>query len=179
VALALLGAALFAVTAFCVLPVVNSITGLAAEVEEKREVLGRLQDTRQAEADAQGLKAEADALDVDRLVLAGASDALKAASLQTVLADIATAQGLRFQSTRSLPPRERNTVRLIGVEASFEASLAELQGLLNAVDIHKPVLIVSGLHVAAAPGAVVNPETAGDRLTVRLEILAPASAGKG
>ena len=156
-------------------PIADKIASLRSEIAEKRSVLGRLQDEHRIVEEARELAARASAIDFSKLLLAGDSEALKAASLQSALAAIAAENGLRFRSTRTLPAREEASVRFVGVEASFEASLADVQKMLIAISAYRPMLSVTGLRMALAPAATLEPETAGNLLDVSIEVLGPAA----
>jgi len=174
-ALGLLVAAVAALWFVGLAPLADKISRGNDEVAEKRVLLGRLQNGRAMEAEARALAQRSAAIDLPSLLIAGESEALKAANLQAALAAIAAANGLRFRSTRVLPARTESGVQLVAVEASFESSLADIQKMLLAMADHKPMLSVSGLRVSLAPTAALDPESAGSLLEVSMEVAAPAA----
>lgn len=160
-------------------PLSAEITGLDAEIEAKRAILGRFLDVAPLEAEAKAKASVSKNVDLAALMLPGDNDALKAAGLQTALAEIIAVEGLRFRSTRALPPREHDKIRLITIEAGFEATLEQLSKILAAVDAHKPLLTVSGLRLAVAPGAVIDPDSLGNVLDIQFEVAGAAGRVKG
>ncbi|MEQ1718043.1 MAG: type II secretion system protein GspM [Hyphomicrobium sp.] len=173
-ALALLASVLAGFGVFVVAPFAAQLSALATGLQNKREILGRLNDFSRDNGEALALQARLKSRDVESLVLTGSSDALKAARLQTALSDMAATHSLRLRSTRALTPRTRDTLRLIGVEAGFEASLEQLQAILLAIDAHQPVMVVSQLHIAAAPAVSLDATASGAVLDITLEVLAAA-----
>ncbi|MEQ1717732.1 MAG: type II secretion system protein GspM [Hyphomicrobium sp.] len=178
-AVALLLAALATLWMAVLSPLSAAITGLGDEIEAKRAVLGRFLDVAPLETEAKAKASESNSVDLAALVLSGDNDALKAAGLQTALSEIIAEQGLRFRSTRALPPREQDKIRLITIEAGFEATLDQLSKILVAIDAHKPLLSVSGLRLAAAPGAAIDPASAGNVLDIQFEVTGAAGRVKG
>lgn len=173
-ALVLLGIVVAAALAVVVAPVSARLTALSGEIAGKREVLGRLLDTQALKTRAADLTALARKSDIAPLLIGGESDALKAARLQAALEDIAEGQGLRFRSTRTMSPREAAGVRLIAIEASFDATLAQVQQVLTAIRTHTPLLAVMALRMAPSASAALDTEKTGDVLDVRIEVAGPA-----
>jgi hypothetical protein len=143
VALLLLALALAAIVA--VVPLRARFAELRGQIETERVLLGRFaaiaaRDTAAYErAGRSALQSGA--------YLKGESEPLVAAGLQTILAQLAAADRVRFHSTRALPPRERNATRLIGVSVQFKAEIEQLRALLFRIEGHRPFLFVEGLHV--------------------------------
>lgn len=174
-ALGLLAAVVAAIWFAGLAPLADRISRGDEEISGKRLLLGKLQNARAMEAEARELGKRSAALDLPSLLVAGESEPLKAANLQAALAGIAAANGLRFRSTRVLPTRVEDGVQLVAVEASFEASLADIQKMLLTMADHKPMLAVSSLRVSLAPTAALDPESAGSVLEVSMEVAAPAA----
>ena len=134
-------------------PAVSTIQQQDAKIIEQREVLGRLLSAESLAGDASALEQKSKSLDIGRLTLKGESDPLRTAELQTALTKIVAALGLRLKSTRALPARDAEGVRLIGIQAQFQATLAQLQKILLAIDANEPILVIEALRVVAAAGA--------------------------
>jgi hypothetical protein len=77
---------------------------------------------------------------------------------------------VRFASTRALPPRERDSARLIGVSVQFKAEIEQLRALLFRIEGHRPFLFIEGLQVRpVSPFSQSSPELNG-LLDVRFEV---------
>jgi hypothetical protein len=153
-----------------VVPLTSRVAELREEVEAERIVLGRFA----AVAARRGETAEYERIGRAALesgtYLKGESEALVAAGLQTTLAQLAAAGRVRFASTRALPPRERDTMRLIGVSVQFKAEIDQLRALLFRIESHRPFLFVEGLQVRpVSPFSQSSPELNG-LLDVRLDV---------
>src|SRR6185295_12887728 len=146
-AVALLLLVIAGVASTTVLPLTARVSELREETEAERVVLGRFaavaaRSSETAEHDRIGRAAlESGAY------LKGDSEALMAAGLQTTLAQLAAANRVRFASTRALPPRERDSARLIGVSVQFKAEIEQLRALLFRIESHRPFLFIEGLQV--------------------------------
>lgn len=174
-ALLLLALALAAAALFIAAPLAQTLLGLDAAVKDKRATLGRLADTRRAEAEAQSLALSLSRSQAESLYLPGDSDAMRFANLQTALTAIAEAQGVRLRSTRAIKPAEAGGPALVAAAASFEASMAQLQEMLLAIDRHEPMLIAADIRIVPAASAA----DAGETLEVELEVRAPVADNKG
>jgi hypothetical protein len=169
-AVALLVLLVAGVASTTVLPLTARVAELGGEIETERVVLGRLA------AVAARLSETAEHERIGRAALEsgaylkGDSEALMAAGLQTTLAQLATANRVRFASTRALPPRERDAIQLIGVSVQFKTEIEQLRGLLFRIESHKPFLFVEGLQVRpVSPFSQSTPELNG-LLDVRLDV---------
>lgn len=178
-AIALLAVALGLVALVMVVPFTARVAGLREQVEAQRVLLGRFvevaaQESQAAEYDRIGRSA----LD-SGAYLKGESEALIAAGLQTVLAELAAANRVRFHSTRALPGRERDEARLIGVRVQFNAEIEQVRALLYRIETHRPFLFVEALQIQpVSPYSQRDPEQAGV-LDVRLDVFGAISGKKG
>jgi type II secretion system (T2SS) protein M len=168
VALLLLVIAGVAVTT--AMPLTGRVAELRDELAAERVVLGRLavvaaRSSETVEHERIGRSAlESGAY------LKGESEALMAAGLQTTLAQLGAANRVRFASTRALPPRERDAIRLIGVSVQFKADIDQLRAVLFRIESHRPFLFIEGLQVRpASPFSQSSPELNG-LLDVRLDV---------
>ncbi len=158
-------------------PLVNTIRDQNAKTLEHREVLGRLASAENMAGEASALQQKSKSIDIGKLTLKGDSDPLRTAELQTELTKIVTALGLRLKSTRALPARDAEGVRLVGVQAQFQATLAQLQKILLAIEESEPILVIEALRVAAAPGST-DPKTEAP-LDINIEVFGATGTGKG
>ncbi len=176
-ALSLLAAAIVGFWSFVWTPVTTSILGQDAKILEQREVLGRLLSAETLAGDASTLEQKSKSIDIGRLTLKGDSDPLRTAELQTTLTKIVATLGLRLKSTRALPARDAEGVRLIGVQAQFQASLAQLQKILLAIEESDAILTIEALRIVAAAGAT-DPKTEAP-LDVNIDVFGATGTVKG
>jgi general secretion pathway protein M len=169
-AVGLLAAAISLVALLTVVPFAGWIGGLREQIEAERVLLGRFaaiaaQENQAAEYDRLGRAAvESGAY------LKGESEALKVAGLQTMLAEFAAANRVRFHSTRALQARERNDTRLVGVRVHFNARIEQVRALLHRIEASRPFLFVEALQIQpVSPFSQRDPEQAGV-LDVRLDV---------
>jgi general secretion pathway protein M len=161
-----------------VVPFAGRIGELREQIDAQRGLLGRFA----AVAAQQGQLADFDrvgraAID-SNAYLKGESDALKAAALQTILAELAAANRVRFSSTRVLPGRERDDVRLIGVRVQFNAEMEQLRAILYRIEAYRPLLFVEALQVQPiSPFSQRDPEQMGV-LDVRLDVFGATPSKK-
>jgi general secretion pathway protein M len=87
------------------------------------------------------------AMDSDSLTLAGASDALAAAGLQSRLEPLAAASGMTIGSTEILPAETEDDYRRIGLRLIVSGSYEALLELLAAIDSGRPPLVVDNLQI--------------------------------
>ena len=155
----------------------TTIAGQNAQILEQREVLGRLLSAETLAGDASTLEQKSKSLDIGKLTLKGGSDPLRTAELQTTLTKIVATLGLRLKSTRALPARDAEGVRLIGVQAQFQASLAQLQKILLAIEESDAILTIEALRIVAAAGAT-DPKTEAP-LDVNIDVFGATGTVKG
>lgn len=170
-ALALLAGVAALCYALVVAPVERHVATLVERIEREQALLARLGDGLPATATTE--PDEASRREAERLFLAGQSDAVMAARLEAILRTAARdAPEIRTTSTRTLAPREVESLRLVGLEARFSASLASLQQLLLALDSVRPVVLVQTLQVSPATGP--GADSGEPRLDVRIEVYGAA-----
>jgi len=162
-----------------VVPLTARVAGLRDQIETERVLLGKFMAVAVREGDA----AELDRVSRSALesgpYLKGESEALMAASLQTMLAQLATADRVRFQSTRALPARERNETRLIGVSVQFHAEIEQVRALLFRIETHRPLLFVEGLQIRAVSPFSQRDAAQAGVLEVRLDVFGAIPGKKG
>lgn len=152
-ALALLAAVLAGVTFGIALPVIGRFSDLDEKIATQRGLLGRFMTAGTANSAPQdGLSQTA----IDQTYLAGETDALRLASLQATLNDVAAAQKIRLASTRAMDAVEQGNVRLLGLQVQVSTSLATLQTMLFDVEKSRSNMIVDALHITRAPESAAN-----------------------
>lgn len=170
VAVALLVAVVAVVALVTVVPFAVRVSDLQERIEAERVLLGRFAAIVAQEGEAAEFDRVGQAAASSGAYLKGESEALKAAALQTMLTEIAAANRIRFHSTRTLSPRERDETRLIGVRVQFNARIEQVRALLHRIEASRPFLFVEGLQIQpVSPFSQRDPEQAG-LLDVRLDV---------
>lgn len=178
-AVALLIGAACLVYALIIAPLSARFFGVRTEIGEQRLLLGKLT-AAAARAGMERESAGRPAFDSDGAAfLAGGSDALRLAELQSLAAKAAEAEGIQIKSTRALPSRERDGLRLLGIEAQLSARVEQLQRILFKLESGRPLLLVETLQISAPPLLSDDNPAAGAMLDVRLGLLGAASSQKG
>ncbi len=178
-AVALLAVVVAFAASATVVPLTARVAGLRDQIETERVLLGKFMAVAAQEGDAAELdRASRSALE-SGAYLKGESEALMAASLQTMLAQLATADRVRFQSARALPARERNATRLIGVSVQFHAGIEQVRALLFRIETHRPLLFVEGLQVRAVSPFSQRDAAQAGVLEVRLDVFGAIPGKKG
>jgi hypothetical protein len=169
-AVALLLAALGLGAMLTVVPLAARVGELREEIATERALLGRFAAVAARQGETEELERAGRAALESGAYLKGESEALTAAGLQTALAQLAAANRVRFRSTRALPPRERDSTRLIGVGVQFKADVAQLCALLFRIESHRPFLFVEGLQVRPLSPYSQRDSELNGMLDVRLEV---------
>jgi hypothetical protein len=151
-------------------PLLAAYDDRATSLADTRATTARLQD---GAANIPELRRALDELhasvDLDRLTLAGTSDALAAAKLQATLADIVSASGSKIASTEIMPAQPNHEFRRIAIRVSLSGDLTVLTKTLAGIDAARPPLFVDHLELrsTATPG---HGDAATPALTIAMEI---------
>ena len=133
-------------------PVLSSYDIRAQVLEQRRETVRRYEN---AVRDLPRLRASAkqrrDVGQQAELLLAGSSDAVAAAALQSSLKDMIEGEGAKIASASTLPPELAGDFRRVGVRVAFSGNLQLLTTVLLDVEGAQPALAVGNveLHVAS------------------------------
>ncbi len=154
IALTLIAAAVFWVAA--VAPLIGWYQDRAAALAQQQALAVRMAalskeiPALRAAVSAAGLQS-AD----NQLLLAGGTDAIAGANLQSALQDLATQAGTSLDSAELLPVQPAGTLRRIGMQVSVTAAWPVLIALLEAIGTARPRMIVGDLSVInnSQPGA--------------------------
>jgi general secretion pathway protein M len=84
------------------------------------------------------------------MLLAGDSDAIAAANLQSAVQGLATTSGLSLDSVAMVPEEPVGALRKIGVAVSLTTTWPALVALLGAIDTAQPRMITDDLVVTAS-----------------------------
>ncbi len=154
-AVALLGAAIAAAYFLVARPVLAHIAALEERLQSERRLSGRyveaLGGATQPVGDATDGKAASleEIESAEPLMLSGSSQAVRAASLQAIVTGLAEEAAVRLTSTRVAEAQESGELALLGLEAGFEATDAELQTFLILLEAARPVLLLEVLSIDA------------------------------
>lgn len=146
-AVALLLLSLSVVASLTIVPLVAHVASLNEQIDAERIALGRFAQTAAREHEAADYERAGRATLSSGAYLKGDTEALTAAALQGLLAQVAAASGLRFHSTRILPSRERDGLQLIGVRVQFNGDIEQLRAFLHRLETNRPFLFVDALHI--------------------------------
>jgi hypothetical protein len=171
-AVGLLLAAAGAAFMLLVLPLIGQFDGVRAEIDRQRELLGRFEAFAANRDTAETVAEQAKAAMQGGLFLGGETDALRTANLQALVTDVADKNGVRLSSTRALPVQEQDGLRLIGVQAEFEADMKRLQAVIAAIEARRPVLFVQSVQIAP----LASRRRDSDELKVRFGIFGAVAA---
>ena len=144
-AIGLLLAALAVVASVTILPVAARIGELREQIEGERIALGRFAALAVLQDKVAEMQRAGRAAGESGAYLKGESDSLRAASLQTFLSELAGANSVRLSSTRALPPRDTDDLRLVGTRVQFIADIEQLREMLYAIESTQPFLFVEAL----------------------------------
>lgn len=131
----------------------------AGELLQRYERLAAARPTLEAEVRASGQVGASDAY------LAGETDGLAAAALQSRVASLMSASGAVLNSIQVLPAREEAGLRRVTLRVQMSAAIEPLVKILYALETEKPVLFVDNLDIqgrqqlhqlAATGGALIT-----------------------
>ncbi len=94
----------------------------------------------------------------DQILLAGTTDAIAGANLQSALQDLANQAGTSLDSAALLPVQPAGALRRIGMQVSVTTSLPVLVALLEAIGTARPRMIVSALSIINTGTPAVDQE---------------------
>lgn len=169
-AVALLLLAIAAVVSVTVVPLQLTIADLQERIEQERETLSRFGAVERDEALRRELDRRTQAVRANGLFLDGESESIRMASLQSLVTEIAAASGIKPRSIRNLPARERNQLRLLGVQLQFSAPIEPLRRLLFAIEEQRRVLLIDSLQISPLPGAWLGNDEQRGMLDVRFDV---------
>ena len=146
-AIVLLVVTIAAAAALTVVPVWSRVTELQDNIETERMTLGRLQAITSGETKTSDIERLTKAAREQGIFLAGESESIRFANLQSQLNEIVSAYGVKPRSTRNLPAREHNDLRLLGVQLQIVAPIEQLQKILFDIEQHKPILMIDAVQI--------------------------------
>ena len=178
-ALALLFIAFAAVCLATIVPLAAKFYDLQERIDQERSILGRLNSVTIDDRISVDSVQQAIAKRINALVVPGESESIRVAAVQSQLMAILNQNRVKPRSTRNLPSRERNGLRLVGVQVQLAAQIEQLQAALLAIEAHRPYLIVDAMHVTAASAAIGAGDDIRGLLDVRLDVFGVENPPKG
>lgn len=134
-------------------PVLGWYQARQDELVQQRALAAHKQALAQAMPALQTALAHATPSAQSAALLAGNSDAIAGANLQSLLTDLAIQAGTSLDSAALVPAQPLGGLRQIGLRVSLTASWPAFVGLLTAVETTSPRLVVDGLTLTGAPAA--------------------------
>ena len=135
-----------------VVPFRNHTSAAGETLRQERALLERVRSIAERADQASDLESRASEVEGSAVFLQGGTDAIKTASLQSLIGELAERSGIRLRSARALQPREIEGARLIGVQVQLVCDTEHLQSLLVAIEDSVPLLIVEQVQIVNSPG---------------------------
>ena len=177
-AVGLLVAPLGALGYFVANPIVGHIGELKEQIEQERLLAGRLTALTGDDSAKRALEQQTKQAKASGLFIEGESESIRFAALQSNISAIAGANGVKLRSARNLPARDKNELRLVGVQLQLTAPIDKLQKILLDIEQHKPALFVEFLQITPAFAARSVDDEVG-MLEARFDVYAVESRQKG
>lgn len=134
------------------------ISDLKTQINEQRILLGRLEEV--IEKRKRGGEESFALIERtnEKLLIQGATDAVRAANVLNLIAQTTRQQGVRMKSTNSIASYTSNGLRFIGVQVTMTATLKQIQNILIALERAKPYVFVATLDVQQTNVVGADPE---------------------
>jgi hypothetical protein len=179
IAIALLAVPVAAVGLLAVVPLWAHVASLKERIEQERTVDGRLSQIASDETAKRALEAQTKAARSAGLFIEGESESIRLSALQSNLAGIAAANGIKLRSARNLPSRDKNDLRLVGVQLQLVAPIAKLQKILLEIEQAKPALFVDSMQITPLTLSRVTDGEEPGLLDARFDVFAVETRQKG
>src|SRR5262245_1469611 len=171
-ALGLLVAVLAVLTLGVAMPNGQRFEGRVATIEEQQRQLEQFTAAADQEATVRSLEQRRAAEFALGEFLPGDSEQGVQTNLQTTIAGIAQANGVRILSARRLPDRERAPFKLTGVGISVVTDIESCQKLLHAIETGRPYLLVEAADISSQGGGANVTREGPPLIEARLDIFA-------
>ena len=160
------------------LPAISTLLGWREDVKQRLELANQAlakygDQAGRVAALKETLSALASSADDDRYLIAGATDALASAALQTHAKQLVEAGGGNIQSLQILPAKAEATLSWIGVRVQFTARSEDLQRIVYSIETTAPLLTIDALEIRQerlSAGASGMDGQHGGNLVVQLEV---------
>lgn len=155
------------------------ISDLQDRIWQERLILSRLTEFTNEERAKRVLDQETKSAKSFGLFIEGESETIRLSTLQSNLSSIVSANGIKLRSARNLPPREKNELRLLGVQLQLIAPLDKLQKILLDIEQAKPTLFVDALQIMPTVTSRLPDDEQPGLLDVRFDVFAVETRQKG
>jgi general secretion pathway protein M len=163
-ALAIAALLLGVVYAAVVVPLSDVYAANAQALNDRRAVLMRYEKAAQDLPRLRGDASEREQQTGRGPLLAGSSDAVAAADLQSMLKDLVEQGGATLESAQTLPAETMGSLRRVGVRLAFDGSLDLLTSVLLGTETSNPVLSVGGLELHSSD------DDSDEELTIAMDV---------
>ena len=178
-AVALLVVPVGAVGFAAVYPILSHVADLQDRIGQERLMLGKLTSLTSDDSAKRILEEQTKTARASGIFIEGESESIRLSTLQSNLSAIAAANGVKLRSARNLASRDKNDLRLIGVQLQLAAPLDKLQKLLLDLEQAKPALFVDALQITPlAVSRSADDEQVG-LLDARFDVFAVETRQKG
>lgn len=165
--------------AFIVKPVWAHITDLQERIEQSRMMVGRLAAATSDDGARKQLEQQTQAAQKAGLFIEGESESIRLSALQSRLSGIVAAQGVKLRSARNLSGRDKNELRLIGVQLQMVVSIDRLQRIMFEIEQHKPTFIIENVQITPMNLSRTPDDEQVGQLDARLDVFAIEAKQKG
>ncbi|MEQ1697440.1 MAG: type II secretion system protein GspM [Hyphomicrobiaceae bacterium] len=179
VAVGLVGLVAGCVGVLVAAPLWAHIADLQDRIDQERMMVSRLTVAVADDSVRQTLERQTKAAKAAGLFIDGESSSIRLAALQSKLAGIAAANGIKLRSARNLPGREKDDLQLVGVQLQLVAGIGKLQKILLDIEQSKPSLFVDTLQVTPVAHSRVAEDEQPGLLDVRLDVFAVVARQQG
>jgi general secretion pathway protein M len=168
-ALAIAALLLLAIRVTVIGPLLTLYDGGQQKLQEQLDLVERL---KRSAADLPRLRAAVqqwrEQAHGDELLLAGSSDTVAAAALQTTLKTLVEQGGAKLSSAEILPPDTVDRFRKVGIRVSFTGELSLLTSVLGGIETAHPIMFLDNLDIRTASKA--SGDDADQTLTIALDV---------
>jgi general secretion pathway protein M len=141
-------------------PLIDWYETRADELTQQEQLAARMKSLSLEIPDLQqAVKAAGLQSDDDQILLAGSSDVIAGANLQSTLQNLATQAGTNVDSSALLPVQQAGTLRRISMQVSVTATWPVLIALLEAIGTARPHMIVDQISLADTLSTEPSQET--------------------
>jgi len=172
-----IGALVLGATHFGVIaPLLSHYESTAQGLLERQELVRRYQNSARDLPRLRQAVAQRHDQSFDRdLLLTGSTDAVAAATLQSVLKVLVELEGARLTSAEMLTEETKGDARRVGVRIAFSGPLKLLATVIEGIEMTRPVLFVGNLDIHTAPDP--NGEDEGGTLAIVMDVYGLLAAG--
>lgn len=167
----------FVIYAFTLAPIRDFFGSRNALIDDKMELLARIDGIGSQETTIQEFARNVDAELNRNEFLVGVNDGVVGADLQTRIKTILEAQGARLNLVQSLPSVQKGGIKYVGVRVQLAGTHASIQRAIQAVEAGKPYLFISGatLKSTSPPQSITATEPLID---AQLEVFGALRSGR-